>query len=76
MPGPGFHERSGERARVERRKLLVQLDPDTDSEEKKRLGQELRAELAQLDHVQARPSTSADRPSGGVKAATTGVRWW
>lgn len=69
MPGPGFHERSGERARVERRKLLVQLDPDTDSEEKKRLGQELRAELAQLDHVQARPSTSADRPSGGVKAA-------
>lgn len=68
MPGPGFHERSGERARVERRKLLVQLDPDTDSEEKKRLGQELRAELAQLDHVQARPSTSADRPSGGVKA--------
>ena len=59
----------GERARVERRKLLVQLDPDADSEEKKRLGQELRAELAQLDHVQARPSTSAGIPSGGVKAA-------
>ena len=66
---PEPHRLSGERARVERRKLLVQLDPDTDSEEKKRLGQELRAELAQLDHVQARPSTSADRPSGGVKAA-------
>jgi hypothetical protein len=71
MPSPDFYERSGERARVERRKLLVQLDPgaDVDSEEKKRLGQELRAELAQLDRVQVQPSTSADTPSGGVEAA-------
>ena len=64
-----FHERSGERARIERRKLLVQLDPGADPEEKKRLGQELRAELAQLDHVQVQPSTSAGTPSGGVKVA-------
>ena len=67
--GREFHERFGERARIERRKLLVQLDPGADPEEKKRLGQELRAELAQLDHVQVQPSTSAGTPSGGVKVA-------
>src|SRR5690348_4669431 len=68
--GAEFPRWFDETAHVKRRKLLIviQLDPDVNSEEKGQFGHELSAELAQLNHVQVEPSTSTDTPPGDVKA--------
>jgi hypothetical protein len=49
--------------------LALELDPEADPEEAERLGQQLRADLAQLDVEAVRPAASTDVPQGAKGGA-------
>jgi hypothetical protein len=49
--------------------LVLELDPEADSDEAERLGRQLRAELAQLDVDAVNPAVSGAVPEGAKGAA-------
>jgi hypothetical protein len=49
--------------------LVLELEPEAESNETERLGQQLRAELAQLDVEAVEPTTITDVPEGAKGAA-------